>query len=117
LALKKRYEGVYFLSDALKAEAVDVARENVRSDIRKVGGTILGEKPVERRSFARPLGKQQAAYYTEMLFELDPDKVGALKQRHRLDANVFRVMIVSACKGTTVVAKQAQPEQKQAVNA
>ena len=115
--MKKRYDGVYFLLDALKAELIDAARENVRTDIKKTGGTILAERPVERRSFARQLGKQQAAYCMEVTFELDADKVTALKQRHRLDANVFRVMIVSARKGKQAAAKPVQPEQKQAVNA
>jgi ribosomal protein S6 len=117
MALKKRYEGVYFLSDSLKAEAVDVARENVRTDIKKVGGAILSEKPVERRPFARPIRKQQAAYYWEIIFELDADKVVALKHRHKLDANVFRVMIVSPRKVAKVDPKKVLPEQKQAVNA
>lgn len=115
--MKKRYEGVYFLMDSLKAEAVDVARENVRTDIRKVGGAILSEKPVERRPFARPISKQQAAYYWEIVFELDADKVVALKHRHKLDANVFRVMIVAPRKVAKVEAKKVLPEQKQAVNA
>lgn len=115
--MKKKYEGVYFLSDALKAEAVDAAREHVRTDIRKAGGTILSEKPAERRSFARPLGKQQGAYHTEIVFDLDADKISALKMRHRLDANIFRVMIVSSRKKAVTAAKPVQPEQTQAVNA
>lgn len=115
--MKRRYEGVYFLSDTLKAEVVDAALENIRTDIKKVGGTILGEKPVERRSFARPLGKVQAAYCMEIAFELETDKVSVLKQRHRLDANLFRVMIVAGRVGTKPVAKKVQPEPAQAASA
>lgn len=114
--MKKRYDGVYFLSDALKAEAVGPACENVRTDIKKVGGVILAERPVERRSFARPLGKQQAAYCMELSFDLDTDKVSALRQRHRLDANVFRVMIVAA-KKPVAPKPVVQPEQKQTAGA
>jgi len=113
--LKKRYDGVYFLSDALKAEVVGAACENVRTDIKKMGGTILSERPVERRSFARMLGKQQAAHCMEVLFDLDADKVSPLKQRHRLDSNVFRVMIVVAKKGARVVPKPVLPELKPTV--
>jgi len=113
--LKKRYEGVYFLSDALKAETLDAARETVRSDIKKVGGVILSEKPLERRAFARPLRKQQGANYWEVTFELDADKVTSLKQRHRLDGNIFRVMIVTAVErsATESAVKEMKPEQKQ----
>ena len=92
--MKTKYEGVYCLSDSLKEDALAAASENVRADIRKVGGTILGEKPLERRSFARMMQKQQGAYYLEIAFEIEADKIVALKQRHRLDGNVFRVMIV-----------------------
>ena len=96
--MKTKYEGVYCLSDSLKEDALAAASDNVRSDIRKVGGTILGEKPLERRSFARIMQKQQGGYYLEIAFEIETDKIAALKQRHRLDGNVFRVMIVRARK-------------------
>jgi len=112
--LKKRYDGVYFLSDELKAETLSAACETVRSDIKKTGGVILSEKPVERRAFARPLRKQQGANYWEVTFEMDTDKVVALKQKHRLDGNVFRVMIVSGTIRTdsAPAAKETKVEQK-----
>ena len=96
--MKRKYEGSYFLSDGLKSETVEPACENVRTDIRKVGGVILSERPPERRNYARPLNKQQAGYYLEVVFELDTEKVVALKDRHKLDANIVRVMIVSERK-------------------
>ena len=94
--MKKRYEAVYLLVDTLKEDAIAAACENVRADIRKFGGTVVGEKPVERRAFARPLQKQLGGHSLEVALDLEPDKVGELKQRHKLDPNVFRVMIVSA---------------------
>ncbi|MEI6970652.1 MAG: 30S ribosomal protein S6 [bacterium] len=113
--MKRRYDGVYFLSDVLKAEALEAACENIRTDIKKAGGAILAERQVERRSFARPLGgKVQAAYCLEIAIELETDKVVILRQRHRLDANLFRVMIVAARPAAKAAPKKVQPEPAQA---
>ena len=112
--MKRKYEGSYFMSDGLKSETVEAAAENVRSDIRKVGGVILNERPAERRNYARPLKKQQAGYYLEIVFEMETDKVSALKERHKLDGNLVRVMIVGEQKrpAPRATAKPAQTEPK-----
>ena len=94
--MKKKYEGVYILSDSIKAEALDAAKDNVKADIQKAGGTILTDKPLERRAFARPMRKQHGGHYLWVLFEIDTDKVAAMKHRHALDTNLFRNMITVA---------------------
>jgi len=84
---------VYFLSDTLKSDALGAACESVRSDIKRVGGTVKSEKNVEHRAFVRPIAKKQGGFYYELVFDLDPAKVAALKERHKLNANIFRSMI------------------------
>lgn len=104
----KTYDGVYFFSDSMKTEAVDAAVESVRADIKRVGGVIRGEKPLERRAFARPIKKQQGGFYLELTMELDPEKVSVLKERHKLNAGIFRHMITLAAKPAPVAAVAAE---------
>ena len=93
-----KYEGVYWLSDGIAEPEVGKAWETVKGEIVKLGGTIQGEKPGGRRPFARPMGNRQGGYYYEIAFDLDPQKVDVLQKRHKLDENVFRVVIVTARK-------------------
>ena len=103
----KTYEGVYFLSAKLKDdEALEQAAAAVKADIEKLGGTVRNQKKPERKTFARPQQKQQGGYYMEVLFDLDPANVVELRKRHKLDNNVFRVMVVDATKGSIEAASK-----------
>ena len=91
------YEGVYFMDARLKDDDdLEKAVATVKAEIKRLGGTIRNEKPAERRTFAKPQQKQQGGYYMELLFDMDPANVAALRDRYRLDSNIFRVLIVTA---------------------
>lgn len=104
----RKYEGIFYLSDSLKNEELEAAWGGVRSCIERLGGVIHEEKKPVRRAFAGVLKKQQGAYSAELLFEFDPSKIQAMRDRFKLDSNVFRVMIVIAAEK-----KAAKPESKE----
>ena len=97
------YEGVFFLSDTLKAEELENAIQSVKSAIEKAGGVIHSATEASRRAFARPLKRETGGFHMQLDFDLAPDKVDALKKSYRLDSNIVRIMIVRA--RTDTVAK------------
>lgn len=92
----KTYEGLYILADAMKDEDALKTWETIKSEIQKLGGMVKSEKPPARRSFARTISKKQGGHYAEVVFDLNPGSVVALRKRHALDENIFRVMFTAA---------------------
>jgi ribosomal protein S6 len=104
----RKYEGLFYLTDSLKNEELEAAWAGVRNGIERLGGVVHEEKKPVRRAFAGVLKKQQGAYAGEFLFEFEPSKVQTLRDRFKLNSNVFREMIVVA-----VAKKAPKPEQKE----
>ncbi len=106
----RKYDAIYVLTDRLQGEALENACAAIRSVIEESGGVVHEMKQPARRTFARPLKRQQAGYCMEITFELDPAKVHALQESSKPDTNILRVMIVSARKETATEAK-AEPQE------
>ena len=104
----KKYEGVYIMSEGLKAEAFDKAWAGVKADIEKLGGRIVSDEQLGRHTFAREMKKQRAGNYAEIVFEMDPAKLRPLRERQKLNEDIFRAMITVARKH--IPGKEQKPE-------
>ncbi len=107
----KKYDGVYILSDQLKAELIEKTWVGVKADIEKFGGKILSEENVGRRTFVHEMQKQHAGNFFEVVFEMDPSNIRPLRERQKLNEDIFRSMITVAQKRAPVKKTEAPDEQ------
>ena len=90
----KKYESVFIL-DIRKTDDNGAAFCNGFAElIKSLGGEI--EKTVEmgRKQFTYEIDKRRAGLYFDFVFSVDADKILAIKERYKLDAQVLRNMIL-----------------------
>ena len=89
----KRYEGLFILDTAGKEESAKDVIDKVSSEITGAGGRIETVQKMDKKQFARVrFKKHTAGFYVNVIFEIDPQKLPALKSRFALNTDVFRVM-------------------------
>ena len=91
-----KYEAMVIFPEALKDAQLEEALNNVRAEIKKLGGEVESTTRLGRRAFARKLKKLDAGHYLIVTFKLGPDQVTPLLARFKLNEQVFRVQIVRA---------------------
>jgi small subunit ribosomal protein S6 len=92
----KKYEGLFILTQQMDDQALDEKLEKVRNEIVKLGGKVDATTRMGRNAFARPLKRKDAGTYVLMTFHLAEDKVAGLRERLRLNEDIFRAQIVQA---------------------
>lgn len=90
------YEAMYIFPDRLKEEDIDGVLKEARGEIERLGGTVISSTRLGRRPFARPIRKTDHGHYAVATFQLDGQKVPALRARARLNENVLRLQVVKA---------------------
>lgn len=91
-----KYEGMFIFPKALSDEALEGVISSVGAEIEKLGGAVKSSTRLGRRTFARPLKKQDSGHYAVIVFELDGRSLPALKARFKLMDGIMRVQIVTA---------------------
>lgn len=103
----KEYEGLFILDTAGKEETVKDIIDKVSSEITEAGGRIGTVQKMDKKQFTRVrFKKHTAGFYVNIIFEIDPQKLPALKSRFTLNPDVFRVMF-SVAPGADAVAAAA----------
>lgn len=95
----KKYDIMLILPDSVQREDVDPILDRVTADIEKLNGKVLGRNVLGKRTFARPLKKQEGGVYVEMKVELEPDGISQLLVRFKLNEEVFRAQITASRTG------------------
>lgn len=91
----KKYDALYIFVNVPRDDATDPLVEKVSAEITRLGGSIIGSESLGKRTFARPMKKQEAGVYIRVRFELDPSKIADLRARYALQGEVFRVQILA----------------------
>lgn len=90
------YQGLFIFPVSLDEQSLEKAVDRVCEDIVKLGGQVDGRRVIGRRSFARPMKKQDSGYYARITFSADPAAASAFLARCKLNDTLFRVQIVKA---------------------
>ena len=88
------YEGMFIFANSVDGDAVDSAVTKVRGEIESIGGKVISNTRLGRRSFARPMNKVEGGQYVVINFELEGRQMDPLKARLKLNEDVFRVQFV-----------------------
>jgi small subunit ribosomal protein S6 len=104
----KKYEGLFILDTAGKEETVKDVIDKVSSEITAAGGRIETVQKMDKKQFARARYKKHTAgFYVNIIFEIDPQKLPALKSRFTLNNEVFRVLFSVAPEANALQAAAA----------
>jgi small subunit ribosomal protein S6 len=90
----KKYDGLFIFAGAVKDEALEKVVEKASAEITRLGGHVESTDTFGRRTFARPMKKRDNGVYVKIRFQLDTDKVDALRARYRMSEDVFRVQVL-----------------------
>ena len=103
----KIYEGCFILSNAGKEAEVKDLIDSIEKQIRDAGGKVLKIQRMDKRPFARVTGKIDGGYYVNYVFEMEPAKLNAFRDKFRLNESVYRLMVSEAAEG----AEEREPVQ------
>jgi small subunit ribosomal protein S6 len=91
----KKYEAVFILNIRKVDDEGDAFTKEFTGMLEEWGGTMVDAQPMGRKQFAREINKAKAGIYWNYIFELDQDKVLAIRNQFRLDERVIRLMIIN----------------------
>ncbi len=89
----KKYEAVFIL-DPRKVEGNGEAfSDTIVAQLKEMGGNVTRVKCLDKRVFARPIGKSKAGIYWDYVVELDEAAIAPLHDKYRLNATVLRMAV------------------------
>ena len=90
----KKYEAVFIL-DIRKTDDEGAAFcRGFEELIKSLGGELEKTVPMGRKQFTYEIDKRRAGLYFDFIFTADADKIIAIKERYKLDAQVLRNLIL-----------------------
>lgn len=92
----KKYEGLIILPQPVDEQTLEDKLDKIRAEITKQGGAVEHTTRMGRQTFARRLKKKDTGFYILLTFTLDPAKIATLRERYKLNEDVFRVQITVA---------------------
>jgi len=86
----RTYEAIFVLDERQYDDGGEAFSHELVKQIERLGGQVRERTAMGRKQFARPVRKQTAGIYWDLVFELPPEKVVELKEHYRLNESVFR---------------------------
>ncbi len=91
----KKYDALYIFVGVAKDDALEANLAKALGEVSRLGGNVIAQDSLGRRSFARPMKKRESGVYVKVRFEIDPAKLEELVNRYHLVEEVFRVQIIA----------------------
>ena len=91
----KKYEGMFIFPASTQDEALNAVIERSVAEMTNLGGVIESTDILGRKTFARPMAKQDSGIYVRVRFEFEPANIKPLLARYALDEEVFRFHVFS----------------------
>jgi len=103
----KKYESLIILAQPVDEQTLEDKLDKIRAEITKQGGTVEHTTRMGRQTFARRMQKKDTGFYVLLTFTIDPAKIAHLRERYKLNEDVFRVQITLAPSPARDAAKEA----------
>ena len=91
--MQRTYEGLFILNTAGKEESSKELIEKIEKEIQTLGGKIVKVERLDKRPFARVAHHVDSGYYVNIVFDMDPDKLVTLRNKLKMDEEVFRTTL------------------------
>ena len=93
---KRPYRATFILDNRGKEDSADTMVEGVKKEIEAVQGDVTAVELVGKKDFARVTDRKfTGAIYVQISFLAPPDGPAHLKERLRLNHNVYRTFVES----------------------
>ncbi len=93
---KRNYRATFILDNRGKEDSVEQIIEGLKQDITTLQGEVTGVENIGKRDFARVTDpKLTGATYVHIAFSAAADVPAHLKERLRLNGNVYRTFVES----------------------
>ena len=88
--MKHRYEALLVLNTQGREDNVKDIIDRLESEFQKEGADIEQVQKMDKRPFSYVAGPLDSGYYVNFIFQADPQLVGKLKSKFKLDPEVYR---------------------------
>ncbi len=90
----KKYELAYFISPEISGEEAEGLAKQISSFVEEQGGKIIKTDNPSPKTLSYPIKRQGSGFFTLVEFEIEPEKLAAIKDRLDKDTKVLRSTIV-----------------------
>jgi small subunit ribosomal protein S6 len=88
--MSHRYEALLVLNAQGKEDTLREIVDRLESEFQKEGAQIEQVQKMDRRQFSYVAGPLDSGYYVNFIFNADPQLVGKLRAKFKLDPEVYR---------------------------
>ena len=88
--MKNRYEALLVLNTQGREDDVKDIIDRLESEFQKEGAEIEQVQKMDKKQFSYASGPLDAGYYVNFIFHADPQLVGKLRSKFKLDPEVYR---------------------------
>ena len=88
--MNNRYEALLVLNTQGREDSVKDVVERIESEFQKEGAQIEQVQKMDKRQFSYAAGELDSGYYVNFVFNADPQLIGKLRQKFKLDPVVYR---------------------------
>jgi small subunit ribosomal protein S6 len=88
--MNRRYEALLVLNTQAKEDTVREIIDRLESEFQKEGAQIEQVQKMDKREFSYVAGPLDSGYYVNFIFDADPQLVGKLRAKFKLDPEVYR---------------------------
>ena len=88
--MKNRYEALLVLNTQGREDNVKDILDRLESEFTKEGAEIEQVQKMDKKQFSYASGPLDAGYYVNFIFHADPQLVGKLRSKFKLDPEVYR---------------------------
>ena len=93
---KRSYRATFILDNRGKEDSTESIIESVKKEIAAVQGDVTAVETVGKKDFARVTDRKfTGATYVQVSFSAPPDGPAHLKERLRLNHNIYRTFVES----------------------
>jgi small subunit ribosomal protein S6 len=87
--MNRRYEALLVLNAQAKEDTVREIVDRLESEFQKEGAQIEQVQKMDKRQFSYVAGPLDSGYYVNFIFNADPQLVGKLRAKFKLDPEVY----------------------------
>ena len=84
------YDMIFWIKDDKSGNAPDAFFDKMKGVVSQFGGTIVRDRRLEKRDLAYPIKKQSSAWWAEMQFTMEPQKLVEFKDALKYEDDIVR---------------------------
>ena len=88
--MKYRYEALLVLNTQGREDTVKEVIDRLESEFQQEGAQIEQVQKMDKRQFSYAAGPLNAGYYVNFVFNAEPQSIGKLRSKFKLDPEVYR---------------------------